>query len=431
MSGSSSIAALRSGGGNVAPQLEPLVIRPMSRRFLIIFCGLLLTSNAFSTDILLPALFSMQQAFAAPVEQVQIAMPLFIFASAFGQIVYGPASDRFGRKPVLLTGLAIYTVAALIALAAQSLGVLLFARALQGFGSAAGIVLGRAILRDTHAGAELAQAMAMAMAVITLGPVLSPLAGTGLVALGGWQSVFGAMALFGMGLAAVTIWKLDETNKALRADALDRRELRVAFKRVLSHPQSRFFLFVAAALGFTIISFIAHAPRFFRSTFGIEGIRFAAMFALLGMGIVVGQIFNTQSIRRYGVLTTTRVAAAILVVVTALMAVLTATGAIGAIGFGVLMLVFNGAFLSMMANAASLTIDPHAEIAGLASSVYGFVTQLVPGAMALATLPLIQGELTIWAGLATVIAVCVFAALARYQPVTDQTLAVLHVNPER
>ena len=396
----------------------------MSRRFLIIFCGLLLTSNAFSTDILLPALFSMERAFAAPLEQVQIAMPLFIFASAFGQIVYGPASDRFGRKPVLLTGLAIYTLAALIALMAQSLGVLLFARALQGFGSAAGIVLGRAILRDTHSGAELAQSMAMAMAVITLGPVLSPLAGTGLVALGGWQSVFGAMAVFGMTLAAVTVWKLEETNNALRPDALDRRELAIAFRRVLSHPQSRFFLFVAAALGFTIISFIAHAPRFFRSTFGIEGIGFAAMFALLGMGIVVGQIFNTRSIRRYGVLNTTRAAAGILVAVTALMAVLTAMSWISPVGFGLLMLVFNGAFLSMMANAASLTIDPHAEIAGLASSVYGFVTQLIPGALALATLPLIRGELAIWASVATVVAIVVLAGLLRYRPASEATLAV-------
>ena len=396
----------------------------MSRRFLIIFCGLLLTSNAFSTDILLPALFSMEGAFAAPLEQVQIAMPLFIFASAFGQIVYGPASDRFGRKPVLLTGLAIYTFAALIALMAQSLGVLLFARALQGFGSAAGIVLGRAILRDTHSGAELAQSMAMAMAVITLGPVLSPLAGTGLVALGGWQSVFGAMALFGMTLAAVTVWKLEETNNALRPDALDRRELVIAFRRVLSHPQSRFFLFVAAALGFTIISFIAHAPRFFRSTFGIEGIWFAAMFALLGMGIVVGQICNTRSIRRYGVLNTTRAAAGILVAVTGLMAVLTAMSWISPIEFGLLMLVFNGAFLSMMANAASLTIDPHAEIAGLASSVYGFVTQLIPGALALATLPLIRGELAIWASVAAVVAIVVLAGLLCYRPASDAALAV-------
>ena len=96
--------------------------RPMSRRFLIIFCGLLLTSNAFSTDVLLPAIFSLEAAFAAPIEQVQIAMPIFIFSSAFGQLIYGPASDRFGRKPVLLAGLGIYTAAAVIALFAPSLG---------------------------------------------------------------------------------------------------------------------------------------------------------------------------------------------------------------------------------------------------------------------------------------------------------------------
>ena len=389
----------------------------MSRRFLIIFCGLLLTSNAFSTDILLPALFSLEAAFAAPIERVQIAMPLFIFASAFGQIVYGPASDRFGRKPVLLVGLGFYTVAALIAFAAQSLAVLLFARALQGFGSAAGIVFGRAILRDTHAGAALAQSMAMAMAVITLGPVLSPLVGTTLVALGGWRSVFAAMAIFGISLAAVTIYKLDETNKNLRPDALDRHQLTVAFRRVLTNPQSRFFLSVAAGLGFTIISFIAHAPRFFRLAFGIEGFQFAGLFAILGMGIVVGQMINTKAISRYGVLSTSKAAAAILVGVTASMAVLAANNSFGPVGFGAAMFVFNGAVLSLMANAASLTIDPHAEIAGLASSVYGFLTQLLPGALALATLPLIHGDLTTWAVIATAVTSCVLIGLMRYKPI--------------
>ena len=396
----------------------------MSRRFLIVFCGLLLTSNAFSTDILLPALFSMQRAFAAPVEQVQIAMPLFIFASAFGQLIYGPASDRFGRKPVLLSGLALYTAAALIALAAHSLDVLLWARALQGFGSAAGIVLGRAILRDTHAGDDLARTMAMAMAVITLGPALSPLVGTGLVALGGWRPVFAGMALFGLTMAAVALWKLEETNSNQRADALDWAQLKVAFHRVLSHPQSRFFLCVAAGLGFTIISFVAHAPRFFKSTFGVEGLGFAALFALLGMGIVFGQIANTRTIGRYGVLATTRAAAGVMVVVTALMAALAATGALGVAWFCALMFVFNGAFLSVMANAASLTIDPHAEIAGLASSVYGFVTQLVPGTFALATLSFIHGDLAIWAALATGIAGCVLVGLLRYRPASPRVPAV-------
>ncbi len=388
----------------------------MSRRFLIIFCGLLLTSNAFSTDVLLPAIFSLEVAFAAPIEQVQIAMPIFIFSSAFGQLIYGPASDRFGRKPVLIAGLAIYTLAAVIALFAPSLGVLLFARALQGFGSAAGIVLGRAILRDTHSGDQLAKTMAMAMAVITLGPVLAPLAGTGLVALGGWRPVFAAMALFGMGMAAVAIWRLDETNTTLRRDALDRTQLKIAFRRVLSHPQSQFFLCVAASLSFTIISFIAHAPRFFKSAFGLEGFGFAVLFAFLGMGIVFGQVVNAWAIGRFGALQTTRGAAGVLVVVTILMAVTTTTGFSSPAAFGLLMFVFNGAFLSVMANAASLTIDPHAEIAGLASSVYGFVTQLVPGVLALATLTVIHGKLEVWAALASLIASGVLVALMLYRP---------------
>ena len=388
----------------------------MSRRFLIVFCGLLLTSNAFSTDVLLPAIFSLEVAFAAPIEQVQIAMPIFIFSSAFGQLLYGPASDRFGRKPVLLVGLGIYTAAAVIALFAPSLSVLLFARALQGFGSAAGIVLGRAILRDTHSGDQLAKTMAMAMAVITLGPVLAPLAGTGLVALGGWRPVFAAMALFGMGMAAIAIWRLDETNTTLRPDALDRTQLKIAFRQVLSHPQSQFFLCVAASLSFTIISFIAHAPRFFKSAFGVEGFGFAAIFAILGMGIVFGQFVNAWAIGCFGALQTTRGAAVVLVVVTILMAVSTTAGLSSPAAFGMLMFVFNGAFLSVMANAASLTIDPHAEIAGLASSVYGFVTQLVPGALALFTLTLIQGRLAVWATLASLIASGVLVALLFYRP---------------
>jgi MFS transporter, DHA1 family, multidrug resistance protein len=391
----------------------------MSRMFLIVFCGLLLTSNAFSTDVLMPAVFAMEIDLKAPIAQVQIALPIFIFASAFGQLVFGPASDRFGRKPVLLVGLATYTAAALLASTATTIEVVLGARALQGFGSAAAVVLGRAILRDTHSGSELARTMALAMAVITVGPVLAPLVGTGLVAFGGWRPTFVAMALFGIAMSAVAFYRLKETNHTLRSDALDLRELKRAMQRVLTHPQSRFFLSVSAVLGFTIISFIAHAPRIFKSAFGVDGMQFALSFALLGLGIVVGQVFNARAITRFGVLATTKAAASVLAVVCSVMAVLAAAKMLNAVGFGVLMFLFNCAYLSVIANAASLTIDPHAEIAGLASSVYGFVTQLVPGAMALLTLGVIAGDLKVWATLAALTTVGVLAALCTYRPLAS------------
>lgn len=388
----------------------------MSRTFLIVFCGLLLASNAFSTDVLLPAVFSMEHALGTPIETVQIAMPLFIFASAFGQLIYGSASDRFGRKPVLLAGLVIYTVSALVAALAPSIEVVLVARAFQGLGSAAGIVIGRAILRDTHSGPELARTMALAMAMISFGPVLAPLAGTGLVALGGWRLSFAAMVVFGVVMAAIGFMKLEESNRALRADALDWAQLKFAAGRVLGHPQSRFFLVLAAALSFTIISYIAHAPRFFKAAFGIEGLGFALTFGLMGLGIIAGQLVNSRAIGRFGVLPTTRVALVLFAAICGLLALLSATATLSPVMFGVLMFLFNCAFLSLMANAASLTLDPHPDIAGLASSLFGFVTQLVPGALTLSTLALIGGEIARWAVTAALIAAVLLVALLRYRP---------------
>jgi MFS transporter, DHA1 family, multidrug resistance protein len=389
----------------------------MSRTFLIVFCGLLLTSNAFSTDVLLPSIYALESAFGAPIEQVQIAMPLFIFASAFGQLIYGPASDRFGRKPVLLAGLALYTTAGMMALLAPSMEIILVARAVQGFGSAAGIVVGRAILRDMHAGAALAQTMALAMTMIALGPMLAPLAGTGLLALGGWRGAFAAMAAFGATMAAVAVFKLDETNHSLRSDALDAGAWIIATRRVLGHPQSRFFLSFAALLAFTIMSFIAHSPRFFKQTFGWEGVSFAAAFAAMGAGIILGQFLNVRAIGRYGVLATTRVALAVQAAACVAIAVLYGAGMLTGISFAALMFVFNCGFLSVVANAASLTLDPHPDIAGLASSLYGFVTQLVPGALALATLGVIGGNIGRWAMIVSVITCGLLAALMRYHPV--------------
>jgi MFS transporter, DHA1 family, multidrug resistance protein len=396
----------------------------MSRTFLIVFCGLLLTSNAFSTDVLLPSIYALERAFGAPIEQVQIAMPLFIFASAFGQLVYGPASDRFGRKPVLLAGLALYTTAGLMALLAPSMEIILVARALQGFGSAAGIVVGRAILRDMHAGAALAQTMALAMTMIALGPMLAPLAGTGLLALGGWRGAFAAMAVFGASMAAVAVFRLEETNHTLRSDALDGGAWIIATRRVLGHPQSRFFLCFAALLAFTIMSFIAHSPRFFKQAFGWEGVTFAAAFAGMGAGIILGQFVNARAIGRYGVLATTRVALAVQASACVAIAVLYAAGALTGIGFALLMFVFNCGFLSVMANAASLTLDPHPDIAGLASSLYGFITQLVPGSLALATLGLIGGDIGRWGICAALITCGLLVAMLRYRPVVTARVVV-------
>jgi DHA1 family bicyclomycin/chloramphenicol resistance-like MFS transporter len=384
---------------------------------LIVFCGLLLSVSAFSCDITLPAFWSIERDLATPIEWVQAIVPVFLIAQGIGQLAFGPVSDRFGRRPVIAAGLALYIVGATIAMLAASIGAVHAGRIAQGFGSACGIAVGRAVLRDVSHGLELAQAMAFAMAIFALGPTLAPLLGYGLVAIGGWRMTFLAMGAFGAMLLVVALCWFRETNPTCDPQALRPKRLWQALLQVLRHPQSRTFLAAAAITQFGMVSFIANAPRFFKQAFAIEGLEFAALFAATGLGIILGQFTNTRLITRLGVLATTRVAAFVLLAVTTIVVVLSLAGALPGVAFAALMFVFNTSFLVVIANSASLVIDPHRQIAGFASSIFGFVTQITASALALLTMPLFNGALLPWSLALLIVTGTVFAGLLAYRQV--------------
>jgi DHA1 family bicyclomycin/chloramphenicol resistance-like MFS transporter len=388
----------------------------VSRPLLILFCGLLLTVSAFSCDITLPAFWSMQQDLGVPIAWVQAVVPLFLIFQAIGQLIFGPVSDRFGRRPVILAGLVLYLVGVVIAGLAQSIGMVHAGRAAQGFGSACGIVVARAVLRDVSHGTALAQSMALAMAIFSLGPITAPLLGYGLVLLSGWRGVFAGMGVFAGLLAIWGFCWFRETHLQPDPMALRPQRLLQSLRRVAVHPQSRQFLIVAAATQFGIVSFVANGPRFFQQAFGIQGLEFALLFAATGLGIILGQIANNRLIARLGVLATTRLAAFILAAVTAAMVALQLVDALSGVAFAALMFAFNTSFLVVIANSASLVIDPHREIAGLASSAYGFVTQMTASVLAILTVPLFAGALLPWSLTLLAVTGGVFAAIMLYRP---------------
>jgi DHA1 family bicyclomycin/chloramphenicol resistance-like MFS transporter len=400
----------------LSPAVSPPGADTVSRRFLIPFCGVLLALVAFSCDILLPAFFDMSRDLGTPIERVQAVIPIFLMAAAVGQLLFGPLSDALGRRPVLLVGLGLFLTGSIVCGLAPSIGPLYVGRALQGTGAACGVVLARAILRDTDSGSALARTMALATAIFSIGPLSAPLIGAGLVALAGWRGTFVAVAAVGMGVIGAAWFRLAETNLAPDRTALQPARLRTSFVRVIRHPQSRFFLGVATLLQVYVVTFVASAPRLFHAQFGLDALGTGVLFAVGATGIVLGQLISNRAIARFGVVPTARVAAALYFIDMVVIALLLSAGALTLPVFVPLLIVLNSSFLVVMANAISLVIDPHREIAGFASSTFGFVSQFAGSLMALLLLPLIEADMGAWSRLQLVICGLVLAATLAYRP---------------
>jgi MFS transporter, DHA1 family, multidrug resistance protein len=388
----------------------------MSRSFIIAFCGLLLAVSALSNDILLPAFWAIEVELATSIERVQAVVPAYLIASGIGQAVFGVASDRFGRRPVIQVGLVLFLAGSLVGMLASSIEVLLAGRAIQGLGGACGVVVARAVLRDCYSGEDLARAMALAVGVFTLGPLVAPLLGVTLIQLGGWRATFAGIVLGGAGLLAASVLRLRETNAAPDLNAMQPARLAASFARVMRHPQSRFFLAIAAIMQCSIISLIANSPRLYKSGFGIDGATYAMLFALTTTGIAAGQIANNRLIPRLGTQGATRLAACMTAGASALMIALAGTPALTAGLFTSLIFLFTTSFLVIMANASSLILEPHRDIAGFVSSLYGCLTQLAGSLFAILTFPIFRGEIAPWAAGQFAVTGAVLLALLMYRP---------------
>jgi DHA1 family bicyclomycin/chloramphenicol resistance-like MFS transporter len=160
--------------------------------------GALTLTGSLAMHIFVPALPSAATALRASASEMQLTISIYILGMAVGQLIYGPLSDKFGRRPVLLVGISLYVVAGLACYIAPGIGTLLAARLVQALGGCAGLVLGRAILRDTSDASEIASRLALLTMIMVVGPSLAPLAGGLITQYFGWRTIF--LVLTGIGL---------------------------------------------------------------------------------------------------------------------------------------------------------------------------------------------------------------------------------------
>ena len=342
----------------------------MNDRQIVIYCGLLLTLSAFSIDIMLPAFSAIGRDLEASYNQVQLTIPVFIVAIGVGQFFVGSISDRFGRRVTILWGLGIFIIGALLAAMAPSIEVLLFARVLQGLGNSVAPVVSRAILRDRFEGSELARNIAFATGVFAVGPIIAPLVGAVFMLVFPWPVLFVLMMAFGTYLFAVCLFRLPETLREKNAEATNPARFMRNIRTIMGNSLSRFYLILSGIIMSLMLLILTASPQIYEVNFGVTGTLFAVFFAAHGLGIIVGQIANRHMITKFGIYLSAVFGNLVLIVACVLMVAGALSGWLNVYLFAGLFILFATSYLIVYANASALTLQPHGQIAGFASSFF-------------------------------------------------------------
>ena len=356
--------------------------------------GLLAAVGPFAIDMYLPALPQVAADLGATVQATQFTLIAFFVAFGVSQLVYGPLSDQYGRKPPLYVGLAIYLVGTLGCALAPSIGLLVAARLVQGVGAATVMVVPRAMIRDLYTGPAATRMMATVMLVISISPMLAPLAGSGLMLLGSWRLIFGVLALAATFSLLLTRFVLPETLPPERRVAARPAALARGFVRLLRDPV---FMGLTLVGGFSMASFfvfIASASFVYTQQFGLSPTGFSLAFALNAIGFFGASQLAASLGERFGMARVVRTAVTAFAAIAATLLVVTLLG-YGTLPVVVVMLFCGNAFLGLvMPTTMVMALDPHPDIAGLASSLGGTLQMVTGGVMIGLAGPFFDGTVT-------------------------------------
>src|ERR671934_1577872 len=213
--------------------------RPMSFPEFVIVIASIMALNPLAMDMMLPALPNIGAAFKIPVaNHLQLVLSTFLIGFGAGQFVMGPLSERFGRRRILLGGMAVYCAASLLAIAAPSFETLLLARALQGLSTSATRVIATSIVRDCYAGRRMASVMSLAMMVFIAVPVIAPSFGQAVMLLTGWRGIFVVLMLYGLLTLVWSAIRMPETLPVTERKSLAIGDVLGAYRQTITNRQT-------------------------------------------------------------------------------------------------------------------------------------------------------------------------------------------------
>jgi len=341
------------------------------------FVAACMALSAMSIDIMLPALPLLSADFKlADPNQAQMVITAFFAGIGFSQLFYGPLADRFGRKPILITGLVLFIFAGILTMIADTFTSLLAARVLQGVGAGSPRVMATSMVRDCYVGARMAKVMSLAVMVFMIVPVLAPSLGQlVLMVAPGWNWVFAVLLIAGVALLAWAIMRLSETLPPERRMPLTPRSIYSAYRQTLTTRRFVGYMIAVSLVFGAHIGFISSSQQIFVDVFD-AGRAFPLLFAAIALTTGIAAFVNSKLVRRVGMrrLSVSGLVAIVVINIFHL--------AIDLAGYETLLvfMVLQGAsvftFGILAANLNALAMEPMGHIAGTASSMAGFVSTI-------------------------------------------------------
>jgi DHA1 family bicyclomycin/chloramphenicol resistance-like MFS transporter len=348
---------------------------PLRRPPLLLIVALT-ASGTMAMHILVPSLPAMADSLHITAGQAQLTITLYLIGLAIGQLIHGPLSDRFGRRPVLLAALICYVLAGSVATVAPGAPVLITARVFQALGGCAGLVLGRAVIRDVLPAREAASQLALVNLVMSLSPAGAPLVGSIITVAFGWRGIF--VLLVGIGLATlIATWMLlpeTGTPRPVGSDMLR------AYPRLLRSARFRGYAIAGAASTTAFYAFMASSPFIFVDVLHQPTERVGVYYLVLMLGLSLGSILASRLVLRVDPDRLLRAAISVAGLAALALFAVTVSGRLSVLSVLVCMFFFmvGAGTASPLTLTGAISAQP--GIVGAASGLYGF-TQMGYGAV--------------------------------------------------
>ncbi|MDA0368082.1 MAG: multidrug effflux MFS transporter [Proteobacteria bacterium] len=347
----------------------------------ILFAGGLFAFSPLSTDMYIPALPSLAQSLNTTVPAVQLTLSVYLVGFALSQLFYGPIADRFGRKPTILGGIAIYTAGSVVCMMAGSIEMLVVGRFVQAMGAAFGQILGRTVIRDLAKPEESARILAYATVIMGGTSLITPSMGGLITVYFGWQIIFAVLIGYAMIYFLIVSIGFRESVVALNRDAIRPTQMLANFGVLLRH---RLFLRNTVSISFmfgTLFTFLSGSSFLFIGVYGVPTTRFGLIFTAMAAAFtiasaVVGRVGGRMPHDViYGMAATGAMLsafAALAMVVAGWINIVALVGAMAVLSFAMGIMV-------PLAFAGSMA--PYPAIAGTASTLIGFIQSVFSAAM--------------------------------------------------